>query len=320
MTELNKHKAFILLFLLYNIHIRRDSLFSASTIFQATPPRLSFRNIKPRMCNSLTDNRFISLETTGKIWAIPSVHGDLERITALHDAILDRFEPGDRVVYLGNYTGYGTQPVEAIDEILTFRRIILSQPGVTTEDIVYLRGAQEDMWQKLMHLPYHPAPIDMLLWMLSNGMANTFLSYGICAHDGVMAAREGTMFLTRWIGSVRGAIRDCPGHDIFNTQFKRAAYTQKDDRFPLLFVNAGIDPSLKLEHQEDVLCWGGDSFTDIQNAYDPFEKVVRGFDPSHNGVHVNCVTASLDGGCGFGGPLVAASMTTSGEFLEFLEA
>lgn len=266
------------------------------------------------------DNRFISIETNGRIWVIPSVHADLERLTALHGAIAERFTCGDRIVYLGNYTGYGNQSVEAIDEILNFRRFIMSQPSVIADDIVYLRGQQEDMWQKLMHLPYHRSPVDILLWMLSNGMANTFLSYDICVHDGVMAAREGTMSLTRWISAVRQSIRKQAGHDVFNTQFKRAAYTQYHDRFPLLFVNAGINPTLSLREQEDSLYWAGEMFSSLTDPYDPFEKIVRGFDPQQQGLHLNCVTASLDAGCGFGGSLVAASMTSGGEFLEFLEA
>jgi serine/threonine protein phosphatase 1 len=57
----------------------------------------------------------------------------------------------------------------------------------------------------------------------------------------------------------------------------------------------------------------------MHDRYDPFEKVIRGFDPKHEGVHLNCVTATLDGGCGFGGSLVAGSMTADGEMMELLE-
>jgi serine/threonine protein phosphatase 1 len=51
--------------------------------------------------------------------------------------------PGDRIIYLGNYSGYGPSPVKTLEELLTFRRMVLSIPGMLCKDIVYLRGAQE---------------------------------------------------------------------------------------------------------------------------------------------------------------------------------
>ncbi len=241
---------------------------------------------------------------------------------ALHDEIYPQFEAGDRLVYLGNYTGFGTQPVETIDELLTFRRMILARPSVKPEDIVYLRGAQEDMWHRLIQLQFCPNPVDTFLWMLGNGMSASLEAYGISPHDGINAAREGIMPLTRWTNEIREKLRRHPGHDIFLTQHRRAAFTSipAEDRTPILFVNAGINESRPLEDQGDDLCWSGQHFNDMTHPYRPFEKVIRGFDPAHQGVHINCVTASLDGGCGFGGPLVCAAMDAAGEISAIMEA
>lgn len=272
------------------------------------------------MCDISDDSRFVSLNAPQRVWSFSSIHGDLERLSCLHDAVYERFWPGDRIVYLGNYTGYGQHSAEVVDELLTFRRMILAHPGVRCDDFVYLRGRQEDLWQRLYQLQFSPNPVDTLLWILSNGVTETFYSYGICPNEGVIAAREGTMFLTRWLARVREAVRANPGHEIFSTQFKRAAYTQRDGRYPLLFVNAGIDPGRDLQNQNDMFWWGGDDFTSMSDPYDPFEKVVRGFDPKHEGITVNCVSASIDGGCGFGGTLVCAGLADNGEFFELLEA
>jgi serine/threonine protein phosphatase 1 len=57
----------------------------------------------------------------------------------------------------------------------------------------------------------------------------------------------------------------------------------------------------------------------MTESYAPFEKVIRGFDPKHEGVYLNGISATLDGGCGFGGSLVAASMTAEGEVMELME-
>lgn len=273
------------------------------------------------MCRVSPDYRFTSLGNPATIWTIASIHSDLARLEALHTALIERIRPGDRVVYFGNYTGHSVEAVETIDEILSFRRLLLSLPGMKAGDIVYLRGAQEDMIARLLQLQFHTRPIELLLWMLGNGLGHTLQAYGINPHDGIAAAREGVISLTRWTNSVREIIREVPGHDQFMGQYRRAAYTAlPDGRFPLLFVNAGIDPARPLESQDDAFCWNGENFSQMTEAYAPFEKVVRGYDPLHGGLYLNCVTASLDGGCGFGGNLVCAGMAADGEIHEILEA
>ena len=88
------------------------------------------------MCNNQPDNRFSSLGRPHRVWAMSSIHADLNRLIQLHDAVFERINAGDRLIYLGNYTGFGTQSRETIDELLTFRRLILAQPGMKPDDIV----------------------------------------------------------------------------------------------------------------------------------------------------------------------------------------
>ncbi|MCB9991643.1 MAG: hypothetical protein H6867_09815 [Rhodospirillales bacterium] len=239
---------------------------------------------------------------------------------ALHDELYGMIEPGDRIVYHGNYSGYGAATVETIDEILTFRRMVLSIPGMKPSDIIYLRGSQEEMWQKLLQLQFAPNPSDVLLWMLGNGMSSSLEAYGISPHDGIIAAQEGVMALTRWTGRIREAIRRRPGHDVFSTQLRPAAFTDAQTGFPMLFVHGGINPETSLESQGDSFWWPHNDFNAIHLPYAPFSKVVRGFDPRHRGLHLNCVTATIDGGCGFGGALVCAGFAPEGDVVELLEA
>jgi len=274
----------------------------------------------PAASMNATDIRFTPLGAPRRVWAVSAIHGELEKLYALHDAILERLQAGDRIVYLGNYTGYGAHSRETIDELLTFRRLALSQPGVIPSDFIYLRGRQEDMWQRLLQLQFTHKPEDTLGTMLQHGFRETLESYDINADDGMRACKEGVLALTRWTNKIRDALRKNPAHDILMTQYRRAAYTLQDGRFPLLFVNAGIDPSKALEDQGDSLWWSGEDFNAITQAYAPFEKVIRGYDPANSGVRINCVTASLDGGCGFGGSLVAAGLNSNGKILELLEA
>ena len=107
---------------------------------------------------------------------------------------------------------------------------------------------------------------------------------------------------------------------------RRAAYTSKPDetgteRVPggVLIVASGIETSRPLGAQGDNFWWGGPGFARIDQPYVPFNRIVRGFDPGRNGVQVGDVTVTLDGGRGFGGPLVCGCLTPAGEILELIE-
>ena len=271
------------------------------------------------MCKQSLDHKFISMGSPNKIWSISAVHGNADKLTALHNNILNKIQPGDRIVYLGNYTGYGTQSIESVNEILTFRRLVLSLPGMMPKDFVYLRGAQDEMWQKLLQLQFAPDPGNVLLWMLGNGLSNTLYAYDLSPHDGIEACRQGVMSITKWTHEVRSAVRRHAGHEIFNMQLVQAAHTDKNSAYPMLFVHAGLDGSKSLSEQGDNLWWANDEFENINIAYKPFEKVIRGFDPYHKGLHLNCITATIDGGCGFGGALVCAAFDAQGHVDELIE-
>lgn len=271
------------------------------------------------MCHTKPNSGFVNLGNPEKIWSVPAIHSAADRLTAIHDGILEKIKAGDRIVYLGNYTGYGDEVIPCIEEILAFRRMVLSIQGVKTSDFVYLRGVQEEMLQKLLQIHFAPNPSDILLWMLGNGIAPTLEAYGVCPHEGIEACRRGTMALTKWTNGIREKIRRHAGHETFFNQLQRASYSAEDTEAPLLFVHAGINAYKPLAEQGDSLWWDGQSFDSINHRYDPFHKVVRGYDPAHKGMHLNCVTATLDDGCGFGGELIAAGFDQSGQISEIIE-
>ena len=261
-----------------------------------------------------------------RIWTIPAIHGNLERLTALHDYIYEHFQLGDRLVYQGNYIGYSQSAAVCIDEILTFRRMILSIPGVIPFDITYLRGTQEEIWKGLFQLPFDLFPMDHLLWMLGNGLQGSLSSYGFCQHDALDACRQGTVALTRFVNSIRDTLRNHAGHELFYQSLKRAACTafssetQLCSETPLLFVHAGLDWEKTLSEQGDAFWQGSDNFESMSNPYQPFDKVIRGFDPYHRGADFNPIKATTDNGCGFGGNLISAAFMPNGEIAQILEA
>jgi serine/threonine protein phosphatase 1 len=261
--------------------------------------------------------KFALLRRCERIWTIASIHGEADRLVSLHDALARRIHATDRVVYLGNYMGVGPQVRQVLDELIEFRRWLLARPRAFASDVVYLRGAQEEMWSKLLQLQFAPNPPDVLRWLLDHGTATTLKAYGGDPAYATQVARAGPVAMTRWTGELRAALAACPGHQPFLSGLRRAAFT--DDQ-SLLFVHAGIDISRPLGAQSDSFWWAAASFGRITEPYEGFKLVVRGFDAQHGGLMTTAHTASLDGGCGFGGPLLAACFDRGGQVVDTLEA
>jgi len=265
--------------------------------------------------------KFAPLGRPRRVWAVGAIHGEVDRLAALHDDIGARFRPGDRLVYLGNMIGRGPDVRGTMEELLAFRRAVLAMPSVIVGDIVYLRGAQEEMWQKLLQLQFAPDPVSVLQWMLGQGLESTLLAYGGDAQLGLASARDGAVSLTRWTNQLRAALRAAPGHDALFSALKRAAFTGESEQAPttLVFVSSGIDPARPLATQADSLWWGGAAFRAIAAPFNGTARIIRGYDPAHGGMQVGRDTVTLDGGCGFGGKLICGCFAPDGSVLELVE-
>ncbi len=243
-----------------------------------------------------------TLPSGGFIWAVAAIHGEAKRLQRLHARLLDEFSPGDRIVYLGNYLGHGPSVRETIDDLLLFRRAILARPGVQCDDIVFLRGQQEEIWQKLLQIQFAPNPSAILAWMDRNGVAATLTAYGSSLKEGMAAQREGVLSMTRWTSMLRQNMRALDGHVALISHLRHAARTEDDK---LLFVHSGVDPFRPLDEQGDIFWWGGAQFDDIDAPCLGFKRVIRGFDRKRGGMKLGPHTICLDSGCGMGGTLTA---------------
>ena len=259
---------------------------------------------------------FAPLRRAERVWAIASIHGEAKRLRRLHADLARRIGPGDRVVYLGNVLGRGAEVRAALDEVLTFRRLVLSRPNALVFDVALLRGAQEEMWQKLLQLQFAVNPREVLDWMLQQGVGATLAAFGSSPDEARGVARRGPMALTRWTSRLRAEFQSS-GHQAWLSDLKHAAFTRGKE---LLFVSRGLRPDRPLDAQADAFWWGGGGFDAIAAPYGDFRKIVRGYDPMHRGVQVSEFTISLDGGCGFGGPLLAGCVACDGTLDEVLEA
>lgn len=261
--------------------------------------------------------KFAVIEAAKRIWCVAAIHAEAEKLDRLHLEIAQRLEPQDRVVYLGNMIGRGADTLDTLDNILQFRLYLLAQPHARPEDVIFLRGGQEEMWQKLLQLQFARDPLGVLDWMLSQGLGPVISAYGFAIDDVRRIAAGGVMDVTRWTKRLRQAIRSQPGHLQIMTTLRRAAYTADG---LLLFVNAGLDAERPLEAQRDSFWWSSGGFHDLKAPFADFKLTVRGFDPSGKGFQRSLHFLTLDKGCGYGGPLAAACFSPSGEILEMVEA
>ncbi len=249
-------------------------------------------------------------------WAVASIHGDVDRLRDLHDELRGRIVPGDYLVYLGNYLGHGYGVREVVDELLLFRRFFLAQSGVQPEDIIFLRGGQEEMWHKLLQIQFAPKPRGVLEWMMRHGLDATLRAYYSSEDDAYVAADKGNVALAQWTGRLRDTMRAADGHNALMSSLRHAATTEHGT---MLLVHTGIDPHRKLQDQGDLFWWGWREFERLTDFYRGGTRVIRGFDPFQRGVVAEEAYVTIDGGCGYGGTLVAACFDASGEIVDMIE-
>ena len=261
--------------------------------------------------------KFAQLRDARRVWAVGAIHGEARRLARVHDLIGERFFRGDRLVYLGNYLGHGEDVAATIDELLDFRRRVLGRPHGFACDVVYLRGAQEEMWQKLLQLQFAPNPGEILAWMVRAGVEATVRAYGGDMRQGFAATRDGPRTITRWTSALRVAMNAAEGHATLFAALRHAAFTGEAG---LLFVHAGIDPRRALTEQGDAFWWSAADILELSAPFGGFGRVVRGFDRDRRGVVEGAFGASVDAGAGRGGRLQAACFAADGQVVDVCEA
>jgi serine/threonine protein phosphatase 1 len=261
----------------------------------------------------------ISLRGAERIWAISAIHGEAERLAALHDRMAEEIGSRDRIVYLGNYFGHGPDGREVLDELIRFRRWFLSYPPyMDGQDIVFLRGAQEEMWTKLVQLQFATDAVAVLDFMAARGMGEALAAFGGDLSAARRAAREGTVPLTYWCNRLRDRQRAILGHDDFMRGLVHAAALLPDEDKAdegdtgTLFLHTGLDPEKTLDAQSDAFWWASKSFERIDAPFQNFTRIVRGYDPEGAGVIDTAHTLSIDAGAGRGGPLTAVRLSPAG--------
>ena len=219
-------------------------------------------------------SNFLELNNAKKIWAVGSIHSSLDSFYSIKNYIFSNFEKDDKLIFLGNLIGFGNNSKEIISEVLSLRFDLMAKFNLKNEDIVFLRGAQEEMFSKLLQLQIAPNPIEIIDWIFSHGVDQTIISYNFDPEEFRNVATRGTIQINKLTTKLNNKISSIPGHKEFFSNLKHAAYS---DTKEILFVNRGVDISRPLSAQNDCFWWGYQNFSLIDKPYYTFKRIVRGY-------------------------------------------
>ena len=224
-------------------------------------------------------NKLQELKNANKIWAIGSLHSNIESLKSIKKYILLNFQRGDKLIFLGNMIGFRDKSKEIITDLLSLRLKLMAKFNLNNEDIVFLRGAQEEMFSKLLQLQIAPNPIEIIEWIFSHGVDKTVISYNLDPNEFIKTASSGAIQINKLTSKLNLQISSSPGHKEFFSNLKHAAYSETKE---VLFVNRGVDISRPLSAQFDCFWWGYQSFSLIEKPYSTFQRIVRGYQSNLN--------------------------------------
>ncbi len=265
-------------------------------------------------------SNFQEFKNSSRIWAVGSLHSSIDSFISIKEYIYSNFQKGDKLVFLGNLIGFRNKSKQIISEVLKLRFQLMAKFNLQNEDIVFLRGAQEEMFSKLLQLQTAPNPIEIIDWIFSHGVDQTLISYGFDPAEFRNIASQGTININKLTSKLNYEISNKSGHKEFFSNLKHAAYSQSRE---VLFVNRGVDISRPLSAQNDCFWWGYQNFSLINKPYNTFKRIVRGYQSNINNDLQNSKSKIL---CTlFKQPLEKAKIlggifATNGEIIELFES
>ena len=202
------------------------------------------------------------------------MHSNVDSFQSIKNYILSNFSQGDKLIFLGNVIGFRDSSKEIISEVVSLRFNLLAKFQLNHDDIIFLRGAQEEMFSKLLQLQIAPNPIEIINWIFSHGVDQTISSYGFSPDEFRNIASQGAIQINKLTSKLNNKISTVSGHKEYFSNLKHAAYSESKE---VLFVNRGVDLSRPLSAQNDCFWWGYQNFSLINRPYNTFKRIVRGY-------------------------------------------
>ena len=100
-----------------------------------------------------------------------------------------------------------------INEIINFRLKLMAKFKLDPQNFIYLRGAQEEMWSKLLELQISPNPKEVISWMFAHGVDKTLLSYQIDYKEAFDICDSGSVLISKWTSRIKNTISNFEGSD-----------------------------------------------------------------------------------------------------------
>ena len=221
-----------------------------------------------------SDVNFVEIVNSKKIWAIGSIHSKLIEFNSIKKYLLENFERDDYLIFLGNIIGLGQESNKTLTSVIDLRNQLMAKFLIDPSKIIFLRGAQEEMFLKLLQLQTAPNPSDIVKWMLDHGIDGTIKSYGFDKEELIKITTQGTLSISKWTSKLNQAVSKEPGHKEYFAHLKHAAFGESKK---ILFVNRGVDVSRPLSAQNDCFWWGYQNFSDLSKPYKTFTRIIRGY-------------------------------------------
>ena len=152
------------------------------------------------------ETHFIEIIKSKKIWAIGSIHSRLEAFNSIKKYLLKNFEKDDYLVFLGNIIGLGQESKKTLSSVIDLRNQLMAKFYLDSNRIIFLRGAQEEMFLKLLQLQTAPNPIDIVQWMFEHGVDETVRSYALNVEEVQEISTKGTLAISRWTSNLNKII------------------------------------------------------------------------------------------------------------------
>ncbi len=266
------------------------------------------------------ETNFSEINNCNKIWAIGSIHSRFESFESIKEYLLDNFEKEDYLIFLGNIIGLGLKSKETLSSVIDLRNKLMGKFRLNPNRIIFLRGAQEEMFLKLLQLQTAPNPNDIVSWMFDHGVDTTLISYGFNKDKIINISTQGALIISKFTSNINNTLSKEPGHKQYFANLKHAAFSKTRK---ILFVNRGVDVSRPLSAQNDCFWWGYQNFSNLNQPYNTFIRIVRGYKSSEDNQLENSknrVVCSL-----FHKPLnsskiIAGIFNDSGEIIDIFES
>ena len=197
-------------------------------------------------------SNFAEIKNASRIWAVGSIHSNIDAFNSIKNFILNNFKQNDKLVFLGNVIGLGVNSKETLSSVIDLRFHLMSKFKLKPIEIIFLRGAQEEMFNKLLQLQLAPNPSEIVSWMFEHGVDKTLSSYGFSKQETIDIASAGTVNISKWTSKLNQILLKNAGHKEYFLVDPKSSYK--------LFEGYNLDLSVKNlfdEHYENALDYSG---------------------------------------------------------------